>query len=113
MNFYRIILLFILIFPIYLYSSAPALTKIADGGRPPNAFPVCGNAVVESPEQCDDGNCINGDGCSSTCQLEVPQTAPYCGDHIVNQSTEQCDDGNNINGDGCSSTCQIEMPLTH
>jgi len=31
--------------------------------------PVCGNAKVETGEQCDDGNINDGDGCSSTCQL--------------------------------------------
>lgn len=31
---------------------------------------VCGNGIVEAGEQCDDGNTTNGDGCSSTCQLE-------------------------------------------
>ncbi|HVM95832.1 MAG TPA: PQQ-dependent sugar dehydrogenase [Candidatus Acidoferrales bacterium] len=30
----------------------------------------CGNGVLEAGEQCDDGNVINGDGCSATCQLE-------------------------------------------
>jgi len=32
--------------------------------------PVCGNGVLESGEQCDDGNTVSGDGCSSTCQTE-------------------------------------------
>lgn len=32
---------------------------------------VCGNGIVEPGEQCDDGNRISGDGCSSNCQLEV------------------------------------------
>ncbi len=33
---------------------------------------VCGNNLLEDngAEQCDDGNAMNGDGCSSTCQLE-------------------------------------------
>jgi fibro-slime domain-containing protein len=34
---------------------------------------VCGNQVKDDGEQCDDGNTVNGDGCSSTCQLETPQ----------------------------------------
>lgn len=34
--------------------------------------PVCGNGTVEDGEQCDDGNTTSGDGCSSTCQTEVP-----------------------------------------
>jgi len=33
---------------------------------------VCGNGILETGvnEQCDDNNTMNGDGCSSTCQLE-------------------------------------------
>ncbi len=38
---------------------------------PPLVISVCGNHVTESPEQCDDGNCISGDGCSPICQWEV------------------------------------------
>ncbi|OGZ80129.1 MAG: hypothetical protein A2353_02595 [Candidatus Staskawiczbacteria bacterium RIFOXYB1_FULL_38_37] len=34
--------------------------------------PVCGNNILETDEQCDDGNTSNGDGCSSTCQTETP-----------------------------------------
>ena len=33
--------------------------------------PVCGNGIIESGEQCDDGNLVDGDGCSSTCQIEI------------------------------------------
>lgn len=32
--------------------------------------PVCGNGVLDSNEQCDDGNKIDEDGCSSNCQIE-------------------------------------------
>jgi cysteine-rich repeat protein len=32
--------------------------------------PRCGDGVVDSGETCDDGNTANGDGCSSTCQIE-------------------------------------------
>lgn len=32
---------------------------------------VCGNRNLETGEQCDDGNTISGDGCSSTCQVEI------------------------------------------
>lgn len=33
--------------------------------------PVCGNGKIETGEECDDGNVINGDGCSSTCSIET------------------------------------------
>ena len=33
---------------------------------------VCGNGVVEAPEECDDGNASPGDGCTPTCRLEQP-----------------------------------------
>jgi cysteine-rich repeat protein len=31
----------------------------------------CGGGTIDPGEQCDDGNVQDGDGCSSTCQLEV------------------------------------------
>jgi len=31
---------------------------------------LCGNAVIDTGEQCDDGNKDNGDSCSATCQFE-------------------------------------------
>ncbi len=36
--------------------------------------PVCGNGFVEIGETCDDGNVVSGDGCSSTCKIEIPTT---------------------------------------
>jgi cysteine-rich repeat protein len=32
---------------------------------------VCGNGLEEGGEDCDDGNLINGDGCSSACEKEI------------------------------------------
>jgi cysteine-rich repeat protein len=51
----------------------------SDGG---DAAPtsVCGNGLVELSEECDDGNTLDGDHCSSVCKWE------YCGDGVV-QST--------------------------
>ena len=34
---------------------------------------VCGDSLVVNPEQCDDGNTNDGDGCSSQCQIEITQ----------------------------------------
>jgi cysteine-rich repeat protein len=75
----------------------------------------CGNALVESPETCDDGNHVATDGCDSRCQVEggwsctgEPSTCTeICGDGIPTPS-ESCDDGNTADGDCCSSSCQHE-----
>jgi cysteine-rich repeat protein len=32
--------------------------------------PSCGNGIVESGEECEDGNSIDGDGCSAMCRRE-------------------------------------------
>ena len=39
---------------------------------------VCGNGVSEAGEQCDDGNQVNGDGCSGTCQFESNVCTDLC-----------------------------------
>ncbi|AKU98854.1 RTX toxin [Labilithrix luteola] len=40
---------------------------------------TCGNGVLETPEGCDDGNTVNGDGCSATCALEpMPASLDTC-----------------------------------
>lgn len=67
--------------------------------------PVCGNNIIESGEQCEDGNTNDDDGCSSSCQIEI--ASPICGNNIV-ESGEECDDGDASNGDGCSTSCQDE-----
>lgn len=36
----------------------------------------CGNGIVEEGEECDDGNMINGDGCSAQCLIEAAECAP-------------------------------------
>jgi MYXO-CTERM domain-containing protein len=36
----------------------------------PNPTPICGDGFLAMSETCDDGNTMNGDGCSSTCQVE-------------------------------------------
>ena len=68
----------------------------------------------------DDGNTINGDGCSSTCTIEAnyiwnggtnnqPDTCiGIWGDGILFSGTEEWDDGNLFNNDGCDSSCKLE-----
>lgn len=38
--------------------------------------PVCGDGSLDAGEQCDDGNTLDGDGCSSTCRIEAKPQPP-------------------------------------
>lgn len=42
---------------------------------------TCGNSAVEGREECDDGNTVNGDGCSCSCYNE-PVGVDHCGNGI-------------------------------
>lgn len=46
-------------------SSCPAGFALLAG----SCVSVCGNSVVTGLETCDDGNTVDGDGCSSTCLI--------------------------------------------
>jgi cysteine-rich repeat protein len=39
----------------------------------------CSDGVLDTGEQCDDGNAANGDGCSRTCQIEVEDSRELSG----------------------------------
>lgn len=71
--------------------------------------PICGNGILEEGEECDDGNTVDGDGCSSAC-MEEEELTPVCGNGAIEQG-EECDDGNTVDGDGCSSECKIEQEI--
>lgn len=45
--------------------------------------PGCGNSVIEPPEACDDGNQLDGDGCSRVCQIEAPLLGDANGDYVL------------------------------
>ncbi len=45
--------------------------------------PVCGNGVVESGEECDDGNNRPADGCDPGCHLETPDYTAFRVDWMV------------------------------
>lgn len=62
--------------------------------------PVCGNAIVEHGEECDDGNQSDSDSCTSLC------LSARCGDAFVNEGVEECDDGNVDDRDECSNECR-------
>jgi cysteine-rich repeat protein len=75
------------------------------------SLPLCGDGLVNnqfipagatSPEVCDDGNQVAGDGCSPLCQIET------CGNGVIEAAAgEQCDDGNSNDGDACRNNCQL------
>jgi len=46
---------------------------------------TCGDGNVDPGEQCDDNNNVNGDGCSSTCQIEggSPPPVPEFSDYAI------------------------------
>jgi len=90
-----------------------ALAAATPGTAPLN---ICGNAVVESGETCDDGNDDSDDGCAASCQTECGFTCvgtgpascgEDCGDGDV-AGLEECDDGDALPGDGCDESCHIE-----
>jgi cysteine-rich repeat protein len=106
-----------------------------DGGESPAcdtdcSVAQCGNETlnVTAGEQCDDGNTLDFDGCSSDCLDEYcgdgicnpgqgctgcPEDCgpcpPSCGDGLTDaNANEECDDGDTENCDGCSDICEIE-----
>ena len=52
--------------------------QLCDTSVDPNAclFNDCGNGIPEAGEGCDDGNGVNGDGCSMTCTVEILESEP-------------------------------------
>lgn len=72
----RLFLSFLAITSLYMFQGLPGLAQMPAPSPSPSPTTttttgaVCGNHTMEPPEECDDGNTIDGDGCSSTCQLE-------------------------------------------
>lgn len=68
---------------------------------------VCGDGWIHAPEACDDGNLLEGDGCTAKC-AKGPHVLPHCGDGEF-QEPEQCDDGarnSNVEKDACRTNCR-------
>lgn len=99
---------------------------ICSGGKitcPDTCIDKCADGFVvkrADAKFCDDGNKVNGDGCSSNCQIETgfscsggspvgPDTCEeICGDGL-DLGFLPCDDGNTVSGDGCSENCDVEL----
>jgi cysteine-rich repeat protein len=90
-------------------------------GAPTVCKPVCGDGTRTAGEECDDGNKVDGDGCSATCRKErgwccsgdancLPPAGKLCtticGDGLLRLG-EACDDGNRVDGDGCNNDCTV------
>jgi cysteine-rich repeat protein len=75
-------------------------------------IPICGDAIIDPDEQCDDG-AANSSTAPNTCR---PMTCalPACGDNVRDDLVgEVCDDGDTLNGvpgqlEGCSATCDSD-----
>jgi cysteine-rich repeat protein len=99
-------------------------------------FEKCGDGILQGNEQCDDGNNVDGDGCSAICTIEPPSCGDgildtgagetcevdpasglwgdcreglctYCGDGVVDPGLETCDPGIGASWEWCSDTCQV------
>jgi len=78
---------------------------------------VCGNGILETGEQCDQGKSIYP-GCSSTCQVQLGYQCPLpgapcvavCGDGVLIAPVEQCDPGLNIPNitQACNTNCTVK-----
>ncbi len=99
-------------------SSSSALSSVSSSASVSSFVAVtsCGNGIANNGEACDDGNLLNGDGCTSQCTVEAQWNCPLfgqpctavCGDG-VKKGQEECDDGNTASNDGCSSMCKVEV----
>jgi cysteine-rich repeat protein len=82
---------------------------------------ACGDGILWNKDECDDGNTVDFDGCSSLCKIEPGFTCESsnpddkygksrcfnCGNGIIDPA-EDCDDSNTEDDDGCSATCFLE-----
>ncbi len=70
---------------------------------------VCGDGITTPPEQCDDGNLLNGDCCSSSCQFESAGSS--CVDSDPCNGAESCD-GAGVCTPGTPLPCDDGNPCT-
>ena len=75
---------------------------------------ICGGGKIYSPEEWDDGNLLDGDGCSKTCLIETgyswsgePSIWQMCGNNKI-EGTEECDNANTLSSDGWSNLWAVE-----
>jgi cysteine-rich repeat protein len=49
----------------------PVLVILALWGCAEDGSLMCGDGILDVYEECDDGNTVDGDGCSSVCEIEA------------------------------------------
>ena len=62
-------------------------------------YAFCGNGVLDTGEQCDDENTMDGDGCSSTCTTEAVVSDIRCGNSICDNIEAIC----KLNNSSCNA----------
>ncbi len=95
----------------------PACVLDWDGGSS-----LCGNGVIDSGEECDDGQAGAKEGCSASCKIdhgyhcvnEPSVCTTTCGDGIIAPGVEECDQEQSppTSYDGCSADCREEPNWT-
>ncbi len=65
--------------------------------------PVCGDGIMQSGEECDDG-VANSDTIANACRTDC--ALPWCGDDVVDTG-EECDDGSS-NSDAAPTACRLD-----
>jgi cysteine-rich repeat protein len=89
---------------------------------PAGVLAGCGDSILETAEQCDDGNLLEGDCCSSDCLFEPNgqvcddgdpcSSDGTCSDGSCNATGNTCDDGDDCTSDLCSAAlggCVYEL----
>ena len=51
-------------------TSTTSSSSSSSAGAGAGGNPGCGNGAIDPPEECDDGNSLDGDGCSAACVVE-------------------------------------------
>jgi len=81
-------------------STSTSTTSTADNSSSSTGpAPFCGDGEQDPGEACDDGNLLDDDACTATCDLAT------CGDGLVQLGVEECDDGNLLDDDDCNNAC--------
>jgi cysteine-rich repeat protein len=78
----------------------PLGTVCSEGSDTCDAVAACGNGILEPGEECDDGNTLDGDCCSSQCFFEPVGSS--CSDGQFCNGEESCDG---------AGTCDAGLPV--